>query len=166
MAQLLDEFREWNTPVVGAYLLWRFTTSYMKHREDAVPPSFLLHCVAAAILASPVYTDAIGHARSLHGYRQYFIENGLADKLERLHYRVFRLLDYTKKAVDIAVNRHLLVWDTQNGALLPVSIGRQCKGSAALSPSVMAIGVRADTLGKWFAVSPLINIAIELGVRF
>ena len=166
MAQLLDEFREWNTPVVGAYLLWRFTSEYMNHREDAAPPSFLLHCVASAILTSPVYTEAIIHARSLHGYSQYFIEHGLADKLERLHYRVAKLLPYTKKAVDIAVDRHLLVWDTQNGALLPVAIGKQAKGSAVLSPSVMRTGKLAATLGKWLASATLNTITIELGVRF
>ena len=166
MGQLLDEYREWNTPVVGAYLLWRFTKAYMEKRTDGVPPSFLLHCVAAAILSSPTYTEIIGHARSLHRYSQYFIEHGLADKLEKLHQRVGRMLPYTKKAVDIAVHRQILVWDIQNGSLLPIDIGKPKRGSSTLSTSVMAIAKRADTLGGWLASADLNTITIELGVRF
>lgn len=166
MAQLLDEYREWNTPVVGAYLLWRFTSAYVQNRADGVPPSFLLHCVAAAILTGTTYVEAISHARSLHGYSQYFVTHGLADKLEKLHYRVAKTLSYTKRAVDIAVHRQLLVWDKENGALLPIDIGKPVRGSSTLSLSVMNIAKRADTLGKWFAAADLNNITIELGVRF
>lgn len=166
MASLLNEYQEWHTPVVGAYLLWRFTSEYMKHRSDGVAPSFLLHCVASAILSNPTYADNIVHARTLHSYGHYFIQEGLADKLEKLHYRVAKLLPYTKRAVDIAVDRHLLVWDTNNGGLLPVAINTQARGTRSLSPSVMELGKRAATLGKWFAQSTLNEITTDLGVRF
>ena len=166
MGALSDEYREWNTPVVGAYLLWRFTKGFMSERSGAEPPSFLWHCVAAAIVSSATYSDVIDHARSLHKYSQYFIANGMADKLEKLHYRVQKLLPYTKRAVDIAVNRHMLVWDVQNGALLPVDLGSQAKGSAQLSSSIKDLGRKADRLGQWCSKVDLNALTIELGVKF
>ena len=37
MGQLVEEVKLWNTPTIGAYLLWRFTKGYTKNHptEDA-----------------------------------------------------------------------------------------------------------------------------------
>ena len=76
MAILLDEYREWNTPVVGAYLLWRFSAGYVNANPRHAPPPFLLHCVVTALLRGRAYSDAIDHSLSLHAFATRLVKDG------------------------------------------------------------------------------------------
>ena len=46
MSNLVDEVREWNTPIIGAFLLWHFTTGYKQNHPHGESPVVILHiCV-------------------------------------------------------------------------------------------------------------------------
>ena len=166
MAILLDEYREWNTPMVGAYLLWRFSVGYADSNPRHAPPPFLLHCVVTALLRGRVYSDAIDHSLSLHAYAAKFVRDGYADKLETLHDRIRSFLGYTLQSVDMAVHRRMLVWDVGTASLAPLRIDKVKRGTAELSKSVQKLGSRAERLGKWMGPLELSTIALDLGVKF
>lgn len=166
MAILLDEYNEWNNPVVGAYLLWRFSSGYEKAHAEHRAPSVLLHCIAMALLRGRVYSDAIEHAHSLHAYAANFVRSGYADKLESLHGKVQSHLPYTLRSIDMAISRSMVALDVEDATLAPLGIGQQKRGTGALSRSVRKLGNKAATLGKWMAPLELSTIAIDLGVKF
>ena len=166
MAILLDEYREWNTPVVGAYLLWRFSAGYVNANPRHTPPPFLLHCVVTALLRGRAYSNAIDHSLSLHAFAMRLVKDGYADKLETLHDRVKSFLDYTLQAADMAVYRRMLTWDAESASLVPLKIGKVKRATAELSKSVQRLGNRAERLGKWMGPLELSTIALDLGVKF
>ncbi|MBR3923602.1 MAG: hypothetical protein IKJ45_10840, partial [Kiritimatiellae bacterium] len=166
MSTLLDEYNEWNNPIVGAYLLWKFSLGYVNTHREHLPPPMLLHFIVIALLRGRVYSEYIDHAMSLHGYAAKFVKDGYADKLEELHGRVQSHLPYAMKSIDMAVSRKMLIIDTENASLIPVEIPKVQKGTRMLSPSVQKLGKRAEKLGKWMSPLELSTIAIDLGVKF
>jgi len=166
MAILLDEYNEWNNPVVGAYLLWRFSSGYANAHPEHLAPPLLLHFVVVALLRGRVYSDAIDHALSLHAYAAKFVTGGYADKIEALHGKVQSHLPYTMQSIDMAISRCILALDVDGARLVPLDIGKQKRGSGALSRSVQRLGNRAEKLGKWMAPLELSTIALDLGVKF
>jgi hypothetical protein len=47
LGQLVDEVKLWNTPIVGAYMLWKFTQGYCDGHPNGDAPIGLLHFVAS-----------------------------------------------------------------------------------------------------------------------
>lgn len=184
MATLAEEYNEWNTPIVGAYLLWRFASEYVECHPGHQAPSFLHLCIVSVLLRWSVYSNEIPHAKSLHAYAARFIKkdkdvgatkgNGKrkekeynADRLEAIHYKIKELLPFTLKSVNMAVSRKLLVWDVDNARLEPLKIGKLKPGTSLLSKtSVQKLGNHAATLAKWMASLELSTIAFDLGVKF
>ncbi|MBQ3808232.1 MAG: hypothetical protein II840_09790 [Kiritimatiellae bacterium] len=166
MATLLDEYNEWNNPIVGAYLLWKFSLGYVNAHRDHLSPPLLLHFIAITLLRGRVYSENIDHALSLHAYAAKLVKEGFADKLEALHDRVQAHLPYAMKSIDMAVSRKMLILDTESARLIPVEIPKVQKGTRTLSPSVQKLGKRAEKLGKWMAPLELSTISLDLGVKF
>lgn len=167
MGRLVEEVRLWNTPVVGAYLLWRFTKGFTEHHADGEPPSALLHFVALAILTSPYLSEAISRRRpNLQSYVRGFEEYKRSDLLLGIHDRVLSKREYTLAAMDIAVAKGLLVWDTEHGWLHARSQGikpsRGCRPRGAMEKA----GERAAILGMWLAEHDMNMIGVYLGVGF
>jgi len=52
LGELADEVKLWNSPAIGAYLLWRFSTGYCQGHASGDAPLGLLHFIAGAILTS------------------------------------------------------------------------------------------------------------------
>jgi hypothetical protein len=76
MGKLIDEVREWNTPIVGAYLLWRFTKGYMNNHPNGDAPIAILHFIVSGILTNPEIYDAInGHKPDLTSFIRWFSED-------------------------------------------------------------------------------------------
>ena len=43
MGKLVEEVKEWNTPVIGAYLLWHFTQGYVQNHPNGDAPVVVLY---------------------------------------------------------------------------------------------------------------------------
>lgn len=163
---LVDEVRQWNSPAVGAYLLWQFTVGYRSKHKHADAPPGLLQFVAAAILTNRDLCETISNRREhLQSYAKGFEDMGRMDLLVGLQSRVRRRMSYTWSALDIAVASGLLVWDTDTGKLWPAETPATKRGQS-VRPEVRKLGDRAVILGGWFAKHDLGAIASYLKLEF
>jgi hypothetical protein len=164
MSNLLDEIKEWNTPIVGAYLLWHFSSGYQKKHINGESPVVYLHFIANAILTDIELSENISRRRkNLESYVRSFIDNKKSDVLAGLHQRVLRKRENTLAAIDIAVANGLLVWDCDNATLCPREL-QSPRGSIKLSPTISKMGDKAFILGEWFSRHDLVTITSYLGV--
>ncbi|MBN2702872.1 MAG: hypothetical protein JXR23_01545 [Pontiellaceae bacterium] len=167
MGQLVDEVKQWNTPLVGAFLLWRFTQGYCEAHPEGQAPVALFHFLAAAILTNRQTMDCISARRdSLQSYIRGFEENKASDILLGVQKRIIDKRKYTLEAIDIAVSSGLLVWDVDEGTLYPCELKRQPRRGNALKPSMMRNGDKAAILGKWFSAHDLRTVAAYMEVVF
>jgi len=167
MGQLIDEVKRWNTPVVGAYLLWRFTDAYAKNHPTGASPIGLLHFIAMAILTNQGLAGPISnHRKGLQSYARSFEENSSSDLLLSIHDDVMQKRQDTLSSIDMGVAEGLLVWDAQNGKLHARELVKNPRRGRSIKESVKKMGMKADILGKWFSQHELPAIATYLKVRF
>lgn len=167
MGKLVEEVRLWNTPVVGAYLLWRFTSGYSEHHADGDAPSALLHFLAMAIVTSPQLLKTInGQRPNLQSYARSFSENGQTDLLLGLQKRIDQKKEYTLAAIDIAVANGVLAWDVQRGKLYARSLNMSPKKGCRPKGAMNSTGKKAALLGKWFSEHDIGMIASYMRVTF
>ena len=167
MGKLVEEVRLWNTPVVGAYLLWRFTSGYTEHHVHGDAPSALLHFLAMAIITSPPLLDTISRRRpNLQSYARGFEEGGRIDLLFGVQERIRQKLKYTLESIDVAVAYGLLVWDVKRGKLYARSLIKTPSKGCRPRGAVEKAGNRAEVLGMWFSEHDIATIGAYLGVAF
>ena len=174
MGVLDEDYRIWNTPVVGAFLLWRFAWGYQGAPKEygetrcipAKPAPFLLMCIVSVILRGRAYFRSVGRIRTLHGYTTRLVDDGKGDKLVELHSRIKGRFNFTMRSVDLAVNRRLLEWDVEQAGLVPLENNELLKRSKELVGGVKDLGDKAFRIGRWMSGKTLTEIAFELGVKF
>ena len=165
MSRLLEEIREWNTPIVGVYLLWRFSAGYSSKHPNGAAPVVILHFIASAILTNGSLSDAIsGRRPNLESYVRSFHESKQSDILACLHQRIVEKRQYTMDAIDIAVSTGFLAWDCEQAILHPCGTPKSKRGGYKLSTMITNQGKKAEKLGEWFAVHDIPSIASYLGV--
>lgn len=167
MSKLVEEVRIWNTPVVGAFLLWKFASGYSEHHAYGDAPSALLHFLALAILTSPPLLDTISRRRpNLQSYARGFEEKGRTDLLLGIQERVRLKRKFTLASIDVAVANGLLVWDAEEGKLyaraLRNGLSRGCRPKGTMEK----VGQCAIVLGAWFSEHDIGTIGTYLGVAF
>lgn len=167
LGQLVEEVKLWNTPIIGAYLLWEFTKGYNKGHPTEDAPIALLHFVASAILTSKELLEPINDNRDgLQSYARSFDESKKSDILLTIHERVKQKREYTIASIDIAIAEGLLVWDVDSGKLYPREFSRNRVRGSALKKMIQRDGKKAEVLGKWFAKHDVSTIATYLKVVF
>lgn len=160
MGQVVEEVRLWNTPVVGAFLLYKFTDGYQRAHHYGDAPVAILHFLASAILTSDDLKMGVSDRRSsLQSYIMSFEDGRRSDLLLSIHQRLNGKLEYTWKSIDIAVASGLLFWDVDSGKLYPASDSspKVVRGTAPRA-EMRRDGERAEILGKWFAAHDLPTI--------
>jgi len=167
MGEVLEEVKIWNTPVIGAYLLWRFTKGYTATHPSGDAPLGLLHFVAVAILTSQKLSAPVSNKRTdLQSYVRSFEDSKNSDILLSIHERTKEKLTYTLKAIDIAVAQGLLFWDTETAQLYPKSeLKKPARGNALKSVHEQN-GNKAEILGNWFGKHDVAGIANYLKIVF
>ena len=167
MGQLVDEVKLWNTPIVGAYLLWKFTKGYCDGHPHGDAPIGLLHFVASAILTSKKLLSPISNRRDdLQSFARSFENSKDSDILLSIQDRTKEKLEYTLAAIDIAIAEGLLVWDIDSGKLYPRDLSKRlCRGKT-LKVNTERDGRKAEILGEWFSKHDLSTIAAYLKVVF
>ena len=166
MGAIVEEYLEWNTPVVGAYLFWRFAKAYATCSSKRANPPFPLFCIVAVLLQGRAYYEAIGKVKSLNEYAARLADTHKGDKLEHLHDRIVPMLPFTLRALDIAVARGLLKWNEDCFTLKPVMIRKFKPGTGNLSCSVRLLGDKAKMLGHWMSGMTPSEISFNLRIRF
>ncbi|WP_407270380.1 three component ABC system middle component [Radiobacillus sp. PE A8.2] len=165
MGRLVQEVKIWNTPLIGAYLLWRFTQGYSNNHPKGEAPIAILHFIAIAILTNNRLLDAISNRREgLQSYIRSFEDNKDIDLLLSIHSKVGERKSYTLKAIDIAVGQGLLIWDPTSGRIYPCDLVKRASNGKALKNKIKREGDKAEILGKWFSKHDIPTITTYLKV--
>lgn len=164
--QLVEEVKQWNTPIVGAFLLWRFTQGYCSKHPNGDAPVMLLHFLATAVLTNKKLLESINNRRkSLQAFIRGFEENNNSDLLVGLNQRVLSKRKYTLDCINIAISSGLLVLDFDSGKLYPRDV-KKAKRGASLGHLIRRNGDKAEILGTWFSSHDLSTIAAYMEVVF
>mgnify|MGYP001567062229 FL=1 len=167
MGQLVEEVKLWNTPLVGAYLLWRFTQGYCNGHPHGDAPIGLLHFVASAILTDKTLLKPISNRRNdLQSFARSFEDSKDADRLLTIQERAREKRGYTLAAIDIAIAEGLMNWDADSGKLYPRDLTKLPGRKKTLKGQISDDGNKAEILGKWFSKHDLPTIAAYLKVLF
>ncbi len=167
VGQLVEEVQLWNTPLVGAYLLWRFTQGYCKGHPNGEAPIGLLHFLVSAILTNKKLLKPVNNQReNLQSYARSFESSNDSDILLTIQERVKEKREYTLAAIDVAVAEGLLAWDPDTGRLHPRDIQKQPGRGKTLKAPIKKDGDKAEILGKWFSKHNLPTIAAYTKVVF
>lgn len=167
LGQLVEEVKLWNTPIVGAYLLWKFTKGYCDGHPNGDAPIGLLHFLASAMLTNNKLLEPISDKRDdLQSYARSFEKSKDSDILLTIQERVREKREYTMASIDIAIAEGLLVWEPDSGKLYPRYLSKRPKHGKSLKQMFIKDGNKAEILGKWFAKHDLPTIAAYLKVVF
>ena len=165
MGKLIEEVRQWYSPSVGAYLLWKFTSGYCDAHPNGDAPVGLLHFIAIPLLTSKRPLEPINNRRAdLQSYVRSFEISKDSDILIGIHERAKRNRGYTMAAIDIAVSTGLIFWDADSGKLYPRKDVKRPRRGNALKTSFVRDGKKAEILGGWFAEHSISTIATYLKV--
>lgn len=165
MSNLVEEVRIWNTPIVGSYVLWRFTQGYTDHHPEGRSPILLLHFLASAILTNKRLSDPVTNLRKdLSSYTRSFTDKKDIDLFLSIQGRVNNTKTYTLSAIDLAIQHGILFLNSEDACLYPKTLSK--KPSRGMNPkqSVKSLGNKAEILGKWFSAHPASQISALLKV--
>ena len=165
MGDLIDEVQEWNSPVLGAFLVWKFTIGYCDSHANGDSPPALLPFLALPLLTNVKLSETISNRRpNLQSYIMGFEDLKESDLLIGVHERVDRMRNYTTAAIDIATSLGLVYWDIDSGKLFTPPALRKPRRGNSLKPSVVKLGKKAEILGGWFSQHSVENVAAYLRV--
>ncbi|WP_286805563.1 MULTISPECIES: three component ABC system middle component [unclassified Marinimicrobium] len=165
MSNLVEEVRVWNTPIVGSYVLWRFTTGYTDHHSEGNPPVLLLHFLASAILTNKRLSDPVTNLRNdLASYARSFTDKGDVDLFLSIQDRVNKTKSYTLSSIDLAIHHGLLFLNPEDACLYPKTLTGKPRRGMTPKQSVKSLGNKAETLGKWFSAYSVSQVSTLLKV--
>lgn len=164
MSSLSAEIREWNTPLLGAYLLWRFTQGYESIGERK-SPEFLFHFVVLPILESPELSQPIrGRRDSFASYVKSFATDGKLDVLAKLNDRVADFRETTIQALEIGFAIRLFEWKDDMFRLHALKSDDDLV-SQFLTEPITKLGSKAFRFGTWTSSISLSLFSSLLGVE-
>lgn len=167
MGKLVDEVKLWNTPIIGAFLLWRFTQGYCIGHPNGDAPIGLLHFLASAILTNKELIKPISNQRAdLQSYARSFENTKNSDILLSIQQRIIEKREYTLAAIDIAIVKGLLVWDLDSGKLYPNEPIKNKSQGLALRSEIISQGNKAQILGEWLSKHDIPSIESYVKVVF
>jgi hypothetical protein len=162
---IAEEVRVWNTPLVGAFLLWKFTSGYCESHPNGDAPVAILHFIASAILANPKLNETVSNRRkNLQSYVAGFEDKKQMDLLLSLQDRIASRRRLTLSAIDAAVYARLLSWDVESGKLYPHELPKAPGRGKSIRPILAREGEKARILGAWFSEHDVPTVASYLRV--
>lgn len=165
MSELLEEVRLWNTPAVGAFLLYRFTHGYSAGHVNGEAPTAIQHFIAIAILTSEKLKAPISNMReNLQSYVRSFEESRNSDILLGLQERVKDKLLYSWSSIDMAVANGLLFWDFEEAKLVANPLRKTPSHGRSPKAQLKKDGDKAEILGRWFSQHDLNAITSYLKI--
>ncbi|RQO77769.1 hypothetical protein DBR40_07275 [Pedobacter sp. KBW01] len=165
MSELIEEVKIWNTPAVGAFLLYWFTKGFVSAHQEGAAPNALNHFIAGAILTNDKLKAPISNMRNdLQSYVRSFEDHKNSDLLLDIQQRVKAKLSYTWAAIDIAVSTGLLFWEPDEASLYVRSGEELLKRGNAPKPDLKRDGEKAEILGRWFAEHDISTVCTYLKI--
>ena len=163
MGRLEEEYKEWNSPVIGAYMLWQFCIGYCEYSDKL--PSVIELIFAYVLLTDNDYLCNISsHKPNFSSFIKSFTMNKQSDLLLCFSEKVKEKIGSAFYAIDIAVEAGFLAWDLENAMLIPRNNFKVKKGTAHLGSIVQENKNKAILLGKWFSQNNIEMISNSLGV--
>ncbi len=165
MARISEEVRNWNTPILGSYLLWRFSHGFANHHKFGESPIILYHFIASSILTSSRLIQPVSDKREgLASYVKSFNDKKDIDLLLSIQDRIEATKQYTLSALDLGIRQRLFVLDSEDARLYPREVKKKATKGRALNPEAKSLGKKAEILGKWFSKHELPQVASMLKV--
>lgn len=165
MGAVSAEVKIWNTPLIGAYILYHFTDSYIEYHEYGEAPSALLLFVALPVIKDPVLNETISNRRkNLQSFAMGFEDKKRIDLLIGIHEKVKSQKEETLSAIDIGVSRGLLSWDHENGSIYSKKPPFIKKNISVRRP-IKTLGDKSKIFGKWCAEHELYSVCEYLKVN-
>lgn len=165
MSVIIDEFLEWNTPVIGSYLIWQFSLGYYENHNNKQMPNLIHEILAFPLLFNKVYSDRISNRlQTISDYVRKFTETKDSDLLLNYSNKVSEYKDLAIKSIDIAISLGLIGFDSENALIIPIDNIQSVKGSKTRLEPYVGLGKKAQILGKWFSEESLSTLTAELGV--
>jgi hypothetical protein len=165
MSELVEEVRLWNTPAVGAYLLYRFTQGYVSAHHEGDAPVALHHFIAIAILTNDQLKAPISNLRdNLQSYVRSFEDSKNSDLLLSIQERIKEKLGYTWSSIDLAVANGLLFWDFDEAKLYVRPLEKSPGYGHSPKAQLRKDGDKAEILGQWFAEHDVNTISSYLKI--
>lgn len=156
----------WDSPIGGAYLIWRFVAGFAAIRNSG--PNMLLVYPALAIVMESSFAAEIRSASDLADFAFAFHDSsgGRAKSLSGLQERILGQRDWTLKSTEFALVTRLVELDPET-ATLRVALEKESASSANLARDFKDNeGLNAESLGRVFARTQDDHIAYYLGVKF
>ena len=148
---LVEELRIWNTPVIGAYLAYRFVKTFAQKRPDKRPPDLIMLCLAIAVLSDRRLSSNIRLRRGISSFRRYLEGEKNAVAFDGIHDVVAKTLPYTLAAIDIALACGIVRVNAESATIEAVDFQSR-KGTNDIITTAITEDVKIiETLAKWFA---------------
>lgn len=156
----------WDSPIGGAYLIWRFVAGYAAVRDSG--SNMLLVYPALAILMNSSFAVEIRRASNLADFAFAFHDSSgkKAKSLSGLQERIIEQRDWTLKSIEFALVTRLVELNPET-ATLRVVLEKESTSSENLARDFKDNeGLNAELLGGIFAHTQDNDIAYYLGVKF
>lgn len=161
-----NELTTWDSPIGGAYLIWRFVKGYTAVKSTG--PSAVLVFPALAIVLNQNFASSIDSEGSLADFSFSFHDSTgkNAKSLVGLREQIDVMRGWILDSINFAVVTRLVELDVTSGELKPV-LADECEKSAMFARKFKDTeGLQAEFLGAAFARTRDSNIGYYLGVKF
>ena len=154
----------WNSPVVGAYLLWRFVLGYRQQAGGF--PNMALAFPAVSILMQPQFTDELSpRMHSLEGFVKKLIDKNKRGYLNDLGNDIREHKDFVLAVIETAVVLEMVSVNYEDGTL--ETLRKEPKELEKFAADFRKeMGGKAGALGKCFGSETADRVCNLLGVYF
>lgn len=162
---LAEASREmWDSPIGGAYLIWRFVCGYSRAVER--DPSVLLIYPAIAIVLNSSFAIEITRSSNLSDFAYAFHDSSgkCAKSLSGLQEQIAGLKGWILKSLEFALVIRLVELSPETGCVSAVRRSEAVSSQAFARGFKDEDGLRAESLGAVFARTNEQNVAYYLGL--
>lgn len=165
----------WNSPVVGSYLLWKFSVGYCKCypksgkklAKVSAAPHMALAFPALAILMQPKFSNFItDRYETLDQWVRTFVVRSRKNVFGSLTKDIIFRKQMILESIDMAYTTRLLGGESECGTMSPL-LDEEKREMMAYSKKFRGdLGKKAELLGMWFSFEDPSKISRLLEVKF
>lgn len=157
---------QWDSPLGGAYLIWRFVRGFVGIKEKG--PNMLLLFPALAILMTPEFSSGVSKGGSLADFAYAFLDSSgkKAKSLAGLQRTTLAMREWTLRSLEFAMVTRLVEMCPDDLSVTPLLKDELPVTARFARAFKREEGERAGALGSAFARTPEGDIPYYLGVKF
>lgn len=160
------ELTIWDSPIGGAYLIWRFVKGYAEERNSG--PSIEFVFPALAIILNQNYAESITSDGSLADFAFSFHDSTgkSAKSLAGIREQIDSMRGWVLSSINFSLVTRLVELNTESGMLQPILKSESADSASFARQFKDTDGLRAEYLGAAFARTRESDIGYYLGVQF